>query len=81
MPDAEYHHVWRKGDIVIWDNRCSIIGQPATTRPRRPHPLARLDHDYGVEALEAAGSAMTITITPFAAGSAPTSPASTSANP
>jgi taurine dioxygenase len=22
-PDAEYHHVWRKGDIVIWDNRCS----------------------------------------------------------
>jgi taurine dioxygenase len=22
-PDAEYHHQWRKGDIVIWDNRCS----------------------------------------------------------
>jgi putative 2-oxoglutarate oxygenase len=21
--DAEYHHKWRKGDIVIWDNRCS----------------------------------------------------------
>src|SRR5487761_1641715 len=20
-PNAEYHHVWRKGDIVIWDNR------------------------------------------------------------
>ena len=20
---AEYHHVWRNGDIVIWDNRCS----------------------------------------------------------
>ena len=20
---SEYHHVWKKGDIVIWDNRCS----------------------------------------------------------
>ena len=23
QPGAEYHHRWRKGDIVIWDNRCS----------------------------------------------------------
>ncbi len=23
QPDAEYHHKWRAGDIVIWDNRCS----------------------------------------------------------
>jgi taurine dioxygenase len=23
QPGAEYHHAWRKGDIVIWDNRCS----------------------------------------------------------
>ena len=23
QPGAEYHHQWRKGDIVIWDNRCS----------------------------------------------------------
>ena len=22
-PDAQYRHAWRKGDIVIWDNRCS----------------------------------------------------------
>ena len=22
-PDAEYRHKWRKGDVVIWDNRCS----------------------------------------------------------
>jgi taurine dioxygenase len=22
-PDAQYAHRWRKGDIVIWDNRCS----------------------------------------------------------
>ena len=23
QPEAEYRHAWRKGDIVIWDNRCS----------------------------------------------------------
>jgi taurine dioxygenase len=23
QPDAQYSHHWRKGDIVIWDNRCS----------------------------------------------------------
>jgi taurine dioxygenase len=23
QPDAGYRHRWRKGDIVIWDNRCS----------------------------------------------------------
>ncbi|HET8997821.1 MAG TPA: TauD/TfdA family dioxygenase [Acetobacteraceae bacterium] len=23
-PDAEYTHVWRVGDIVIWDNRCMV---------------------------------------------------------
>ncbi len=22
-PDAQYRHQWRKGDVVIWDNRCS----------------------------------------------------------
>ena len=24
QPDATYVHKWRKGDIVIWDNRCSF---------------------------------------------------------
>ena len=24
QPEAEYHHRWRVGDIVIWDNRCSV---------------------------------------------------------
>jgi len=24
VPDAEFHHQWRVGDIVIWDNRCSV---------------------------------------------------------
>jgi len=23
VPEGEYRHRWRKGDIVIWDNRCS----------------------------------------------------------
>jgi hypothetical protein len=23
QPEAAYRHRWRKGDIVIWDNRCS----------------------------------------------------------
>ncbi|MES2563272.1 MAG: TauD/TfdA family dioxygenase [Pseudomonadota bacterium] len=23
QPQSEYHHKWKKGDIVIWDNRCS----------------------------------------------------------
>ena len=23
QPDSEYRHPWRKGDVVIWDNRCS----------------------------------------------------------
>jgi taurine dioxygenase len=23
QPDGEYRHTWRRGDIVIWDNRCS----------------------------------------------------------
>ena len=23
QPDAEYHHKWRTGDVVIWDNRCT----------------------------------------------------------
>ena len=23
QPEAQYRHKWRKGDIVIWDNRCS----------------------------------------------------------
>jgi taurine dioxygenase len=23
QPDAQYRHRWRRGDVVIWDNRCS----------------------------------------------------------
>jgi taurine dioxygenase len=23
-PEFVYEHVWRKGDLLIWDNRCSM---------------------------------------------------------
>ena len=23
-PEFQYRHVWRKGDVVIWDNRCTM---------------------------------------------------------
>ena len=23
-PDGDYRHQWQKGDVVLWDNRCSI---------------------------------------------------------
>ena len=35
-PDAEYHHVWRKGDIVIWDNRFVPQGGPRLPARGRP---------------------------------------------
>ena len=24
FPDGDYRHCWRAGDVVLWDNRCSI---------------------------------------------------------
>jgi taurine dioxygenase len=36
QPNAEYRHKWRVGDIVIWDNRCTVHsaagGNPADER-------------------------------------------------
>ncbi len=36
QPNAEYRHKWRAGDIVIWDNRCTVHsaagGNPADER-------------------------------------------------
>ena len=36
QPNAEYRHKWRVGDIVIWDNRCTVHsaagGNPADQR-------------------------------------------------
>ena len=33
QPNAEYRHKWRKGDIVLWDNRCPCIRRPAAIPP------------------------------------------------
>jgi taurine dioxygenase len=54
-PDAEYHHVWRKGDIVIWDNRCSYHKAAGDYPPEEDRIHWRVSiNDYSVEAREAA---------------------------
>ena len=35
QPDAQYRHHWRKGDIVIWDNRCSYHRAAADYPPEQ----------------------------------------------
>jgi taurine dioxygenase len=54
-PGAEYHHKWRKGDIVIWDNRCSYHKAAGDYPPEEDRIHWRVSiNDYGVEAREAA---------------------------
>jgi putative 2-oxoglutarate oxygenase len=54
VADAEYHHVWRKGDIVIWDNRCSYHKAAGDYPPEEDRIHWRVSiNDYGVEALAA----------------------------
>src|ERR1700719_1131548 len=55
QPDAEYRHKWRKGDIVIWDNRCSYHKAAGDYPPEedRIHWRAAIN-SYGAEAREAA---------------------------
>jgi alpha-ketoglutarate-dependent taurine dioxygenase len=53
-PDAEYHHVWRKGDIVIWDNRCSYHKAAGDYPPEEDRIHWRVSiNDFGVQALAA----------------------------
>ncbi len=35
QPDAQYRHKWRKGDIIIWDNRCSYHKAAADYPPEQ----------------------------------------------
>jgi taurine dioxygenase len=54
-PGAEYHHVWRKGDIVIWDNRCSYHRAAGDYPPEEDRIHWRVSiNDYGVDALDKA---------------------------
>ncbi|HTZ36554.1 MAG TPA: TauD/TfdA family dioxygenase [Stellaceae bacterium] len=55
VPEAEYHHVWQKGDIVIWDNRCSYHRAAGDYPPEEDRIHWRVSiNDYGVEVAEAA---------------------------
>jgi taurine dioxygenase len=55
QPDAEYHHKWQKGDIVIWDNRCSYHRAAGDYPPEEDRIHWRVSiNDFGVEAREAA---------------------------
>ena len=54
-PDGEHHHVWRKGDVVIWDKRCSYHKAAGDYPPEEDRIYWRVSiNDYGVEVLEAA---------------------------
>lgn len=53
--DAEYHHKWQKGDIVIWDNRCSYHRAAGDYPPDEDRIHWRVSiNDFGVEVAEAA---------------------------
>src|SRR5207237_8048428 len=52
---GEYRHKWRKGDIVIWDNRCSYHKAAGDYPPDEDRIHWRVSiNDYGVEALDEA---------------------------
>jgi len=54
-PEAEYHHKWEKGDIVIWDNRCSYHRAAGDYPPEEDRIHWRVSiNDFGVEALDEA---------------------------
>jgi taurine dioxygenase len=51
VPDGEYHHKWHKGDIVIWDNRCSYHRAAGDYPPEEDRIHWRVSiNDYGVAA-------------------------------
>jgi taurine dioxygenase len=55
QPAAEYRHRWRKGDIVIWDNRCSYHKAAGDYPPEEDRIHWRVSiNDYGGEARAAA---------------------------
>jgi taurine dioxygenase len=54
VPEAEYHHVWRKGDIVIWDNRCSYHKAAGDYPPEEDRIHWRVSiNDFGIQAMAA----------------------------
>ena len=56
QPDAEYHHKWQKGDIVIWDNRCSYHQAAGDYPPEEDRIHWRVSiNDFGVEPMRRSG--------------------------
>jgi putative 2-oxoglutarate oxygenase len=54
VPDAEYHHVWQKGDVVIWDNRSSYHKAAGDYPPEEDRIHWRVSiNDYRVERMAA----------------------------
>lgn len=51
QPEAEYRHKWRKGDVVIWDNRCSYHKAAGDYPPEEDRIHWRVSiNDYGIDA-------------------------------
>jgi len=42
MPEHIYRHRWRKGDLVIWDNRCSLHYAVRDYDPKAPRTMNRV---------------------------------------
>ena len=50
QPEAEYRHRWHKGDIVIWDNRCSYHRAAGDYPPEEDRIHWRVSiNDFGTE--------------------------------
>jgi len=55
QPDGEYRHKWHKGDIVIWDNRCSYHKAAGDYPPEQDRIHWRVSiKDFAVESRMAA---------------------------
>lgn len=55
QPEAEYRHKWRRGDVVIWDNRCSYHKAAGDYPPEEDRIHWRVSiNDYGIDARAAA---------------------------
>jgi taurine dioxygenase len=51
LPDAQYRHQWRVGDVVIWDNRCSYHLAAGDYPPEEDRIHWRVSiHEFGTQA-------------------------------
>ena len=57
QPDGQYRHRWRKGDIVIWDNRCSYHRAAGDYPPEEDRIHWRVSIKERADADQSAGAA------------------------